>query len=159
MSANLTKQQLGFAKERIDGMKQSEAYRNNYNCANMSPQAIAVEASRLVKLPKVALMIDDATKAVVAELVVERKYTAEILAAEAEFNLAQARRLDQMAPANRAVELMARLSGNLEGPPAHTEVKITKVTVILPAPATGETVVDVSEYHVISDVEEEEQGP
>lgn len=148
MSTDLTSQQIGFAQDRIDGMRQSDAYRANYKCANMSPAAIAVEASRLVKNPKIALMIDDATKLAVAELVGLRVLTADNLAAEAEFNLAQARRLDQMAPANRAVELMARLTGNLEGPPAHTEVRITKVTVVLPKTDEETQVLDVETYKV-----------
>lgn len=155
----LTSQQEGFVQSIMNGLNQSDAYRANYSTENMLPQTVHEAASHLAAHHKVSTSISEARAAVASELVVQRKWTAEKLADEAEINLQGAREDRAWAPANRAVELMARLSGNLEGPPAHTEVKITKVTVILPAVATGETVVDVSEYHVVSDVEEENEGP
>lgn len=143
----LTPKQEGFIADILAGSNQSDAYRNNYDTDGWLASSVHEKASQLAATIKVSSRIAEARQAVASELVVERKWTAEKLADEAEINLLGARQDRAWAPANRAVELMARLSGNLEGPPAHTEVRITKVTVILPAAST-ETVVDVTEYEV-----------
>ncbi len=144
----LTPQQLGFAQARIDGMKQSEAYRANYNCANMSPHAIAVEASKLIKHPEVSLMVSSAIQATVSDLIGIGRYTTEKLVAEAEYNLLQSRLLDQMAPANKALEIIGRVTGVLDAPTGPTEVRITKVTVVL---NTGKDTVIDAKYEVLDD--------
>ena len=72
--------------------------------------------------------------------------SAERLVDEAEVNLQGAREDHAWAPANRAVELIARLTGNLEPAAAGTDVHITKVTVVLPP---GTPTVDAESYTVL----------
>ena len=54
---------------------------------------------------------------------------AEKLVDEAEVNLTGAREDHAWAPANKAVEIMAKLSGNLQGPERADEVKITTIEI------------------------------
>ena len=80
-------------------------------------------------------------------MIATRIWTAENLAAEAEANLHQARLLNQMAPANKAVEILARLTGNLEAPKLATDTKITTIEIHLDSGVRGQ-VIDVEEYTV-----------
>ena len=58
-----SKQQNFVMRYAASGLeKPSEAYRFAYDCTNMSPEAIAVEAQKLLKNPKIALWIDYAKK-------------------------------------------------------------------------------------------------
>ncbi len=62
----LTGKQQGFTDSVLDGWSLADAYRNNYNCANMSIQAIYIEASRLIDNPKIALQITEGRQAIQA---------------------------------------------------------------------------------------------
>jgi hypothetical protein len=53
----LTPKQNAFVSALLEGKNASDAYRQAYNCENMSRQAIWVEASRLCASPKVALWL------------------------------------------------------------------------------------------------------
>ncbi len=55
----LTEKQEKFALNVFNGMNLTDAYKDSYNCENMSDNAIYVEASRLNALPKVALRIKE----------------------------------------------------------------------------------------------------
>lgn len=123
----LTGKQLGFTESVLDGCSQADAYRDNYNCTNMSIQAIYSEASRLMDNPKVALMVAEKRKA--AQMV--RVWTREQAITEAKANLAQARAINQMGPANQALKLAAELSGLSSEVVRQTAVKVTQVTVVL----------------------------
>ena len=79
----------------------------------------------------VALRIRELRDQVTAGLVEARAWDRIRLIDEAETNLQLAREANQIAPANKAVEIIARLTGNLDGPVSDTSVKITKVTVVL----------------------------
>lgn len=55
----LTKKQDAFLYGVMKGMSQRDAYRAAYNASRMSDAAVDVEASRLLKIPKVALRYDE----------------------------------------------------------------------------------------------------
>ena len=61
----MTPKQVAYAAARIAGAGPSEAYRSAYSVANMSPQAIKVEAARLEKHPTVSLTIATAQREVI----------------------------------------------------------------------------------------------
>ena len=53
----LTPKQEAFAQAYVETGNASEAYRRSYDAANMRPEALHVEASRLLADPKVSLRI------------------------------------------------------------------------------------------------------
>ena len=53
----LTPKQEKFAQKYIETSNASEAYRQAYDAHNMSPEAIRVEACRLLQSPNVALTV------------------------------------------------------------------------------------------------------
>jgi phage terminase small subunit len=53
----LTAKQEAFAQAVADGMTQSDAYRSAYNAGKMKPEAIHVNASKLMADAKVALRV------------------------------------------------------------------------------------------------------
>lgn len=53
----LTDQQSKFVDGILSGMNATDAYRNAYNCENMSPGSVRVDACRLKKHPNVALIL------------------------------------------------------------------------------------------------------
>ena len=55
----LTGKQEEFAKNIVQGMNQSEAYRSAYDADDMGDNAVAVEASRMMDNPKIALRIKE----------------------------------------------------------------------------------------------------
>jgi hypothetical protein len=57
----LTIKQEKYAQNLFAGMSQREAYKQSYNCENMSDVAIDVEACNLAANPKVALRIEQLT--------------------------------------------------------------------------------------------------
>lgn len=57
--AVLTDKEELFAQEVASGATQSAAYRKHYDASNMQPNSIHVEASKLRKIPKVSLRIDE----------------------------------------------------------------------------------------------------
>ena len=141
---NLTPKQKHFCRTVASGCTMSDAYREAYNTSNMKPASIQEEAWRLSQHPDVSLKIREAREAV--------SLTAEYLASEAIENMHEARYLGQIAASNGAVPLAARLTGNLDVQEQASDVRITKVTVILSAKATDtdadELVVDVEDYEV-----------
>ena len=55
----LSEKQMVFVMRYVlNNFNASEAYRFAYNCENMSNESVNVEASRLLKNPKIALWID-----------------------------------------------------------------------------------------------------
>jgi phage terminase small subunit len=59
MSDNLTPKQELFAQKYVELSVASDAYRLAYNAQDMSPEAIHVEASRLLQNPKVAPRVEE----------------------------------------------------------------------------------------------------
>lgn len=64
----LTGKELGFAKDIIKGRTNSDAYRNNYSCGNMSNEAIASSAMRIIKRQHVKGYIDKVQKKALKKL-------------------------------------------------------------------------------------------
>ena len=120
----LTGKQLGFTESVLDGCSQADAYRDNYNCTNMSIQAIYVEASRLMDNPKVALQIADGRQAIQAA----RLWTRQQALFEAETNLEMARDSHQMGAANQALKIAVELSG-LSNPKIPGDTRITSIII------------------------------
>ena len=120
----LTGKQQGFTDSVLDGCSLANAYRNNYNCANMSDRAIQVEASRLAAHPDVALMIAE-KRLTVQEA---RLWTRQQALSEAELNLGMARASKQMGPANQALKIAVELSG-LSQPQTPGDVRVTSITI------------------------------
>jgi len=62
----LTVKQEQFCLAVLKGMSQADAYRSVYNARKMTPEAVQVEAARLMKNPKVTLRVE-ALRAVAVE--------------------------------------------------------------------------------------------
>jgi hypothetical protein len=60
IAPNLTPKQRAYVERRIEGRGPSAAYRDAYGCAQASPQAVAVEASRMERHPKIAPVLANA---------------------------------------------------------------------------------------------------
>lgn len=75
---NLTpqRQQFVIAYVSLGFTKPSEAYKQAYNCENMSPDSIAVEAQKLLNDPKITLCLEFARKNVKEVFEEEIKYSA-----------------------------------------------------------------------------------
>jgi hypothetical protein len=123
----LTAKQQGFTDSILDGCSLADAYRNNYNCANMSSNAIRVEASRLANNPCVALMVAEKRQAAQAA----KMWTRQMALLEAETNLEMARDAKQMGPANQALKIAVALSGLSKEFERLGDVQVTQVTVVL----------------------------
>ena len=81
LDAPLTDKQSAFGDRLMAGSTQQQAYRDTHNAAGMSYNAIAVEASRLAHLPKIALMLQarrDAASQAVDEAVVAARLAAPV---------------------------------------------------------------------------------
>ena len=142
----LTAKQEKFAQAIVDGYSQSKAYKLAYDTSNMLPATIHNSAYKLMHHGEIAARISEAREAVATELLVTRKHSAESLVTEYETNLLGAREDRAWAPANKAIEGIARLTGNLEPSAAQTEVNIVKVTVVLPS---STPTVDAEGYTVL----------
>ena len=118
----LTAKQEKFAQPIVDGCGQSEAYKLAYGTSNMLPATIHNNAYKLMHHGEIAARISEARETVDAELMEIRTWTAGKLVEEAETNLAGARAAGAWAPANKAVEIIPRLTGNLDGPKSDTNV-------------------------------------
>ena len=153
MGRKLTIQQEGFCQSIVeDKLNQADCYRANYNCANMLRQSVDQLASRLAKHVKIRSRVAELREPVVSSLLATRIITAESLVTEYETNLRGAREDRAWAPANKAIEGIARLTGNLEPTAGTQEVHITKVTVVLPSGSheldSGRDIVD-ADYTVL----------
>jgi len=60
--ANLTTKQEKFVQAIVSGMSQREAYKSAYDCKKMKDTSIDVQASKLLKSPKVAIRYDELLK-------------------------------------------------------------------------------------------------
>ena len=151
MGRKLTIQQEGFCQSIVeDKLNQADCYRANYNCANMLGQSVDQLASRLANHVKVRSRIAELREPVALALMATRIWTAEKLVEEAETNLAGACGDHAWAPANKAVEIIARLSGNLD--PAQgrgSESPITQIVIV--APSTTEPRSIEARYKVLED--------
>ena len=150
--AALTSKMEAYAQGIADGLNKSDAYRAAYDCANMLAKTVHESASRLAADPRVSARIKALQTQTADALATRREWDRDRLVGEAEVNLHQARNARQFAPANKAVEIIARLTGNLDGPVTDTNIRITKVTVVLP-PGDDDTVVDADGYEVMDDPE------
>jgi len=101
---NLTPNQQKFLDGLLAGMRQSDAYRQAYDCTNMNAATVYVEASRLRKHPKIAPIIKEAQAN-------QFKYTLEQHLADL-LELREASiEAGQMGPAVQATEKAGRVSG------------------------------------------------
>jgi phage terminase small subunit len=79
----LTPKQEKFCQGIVKGLSQADAYRDAYNCENMSDDAIYREASLLMGIPKISQRVNELR----AEVTQEIKFT--VADALKEFNEAQ----------------------------------------------------------------------
>ena len=148
----MTHKQEKFAQAIIDGCGQSEAYKLAYETSNMLPATIHNSAYKLMQHDEIAARISEAREAVATGLMATRIWTAEKLVEEAEANLTGARDDHAWAPANKAVEIIARLTGNLE--PAERE-EIPRITTVVYNLSAGTVagdeagIVDAEDYTVL----------
>ena len=106
------KQQMFVLKYVINGNNASEAYRYAYDCADMKDESINVEASKLLKNPKVSLWIEQANANVQQVFEDEIKYSAKDCFDE----LAEVQARARKAGGNyqheiKAIELKGKLAG------------------------------------------------
>ena len=132
MRDKLTSKQEGYAQDRASGLSQSDAYRNNYGTSNTTAKTVWEEASRLDKHPKVALRIQVLQAANESALAEKRLWDVDRLVEEAEVNLIGAREGKQFGPANRALELIGKATGLLDGKHQEPQVPITRIIINLP---------------------------
>lgn len=132
-SHKLTAKQTGFAQSIVDGANQSDSYRLNYDCENMTPKRIWEESSKLAANPKVSQRIASLKQAVETAVLEQRAWDSVRLIDAAEENLLQARRDKQFAAANGALRLIGQTAGLFTKRPQDLPVPITKVTIVMPS--------------------------
>lgn len=116
MTGNLTPKQERFCQKYIETGNASEAYRQSYDAENMSPEAIRVEACRLLQNPNVALMVVE-----LQEKLRERHgVTVDSLTEELDEARALALKIEQPAPAISATMGKAKLHGLIVEKNEHT---------------------------------------
>ena len=69
----LTSKQAAFVAEVVSGATLTAAYRAAYDAEGMAPESVRVEACRLARNPRIALMIDDGRRAALDESVWNRQ--------------------------------------------------------------------------------------
>ena len=124
----LTPKQEKFAQAIVDGHTQSEAYKLAYDTGDMLPATIHNRAYKLMRHGEIAARIAEAREAVATGLMATRIWTAEKLVDEAETNLTGAREDHAWAPANKAVEIIARPAA-----PAMTSLRVRFIRSACPA--------------------------
>jgi len=109
MESDLTQKQRNFALAYVGTAcgKGSEAYRSSHDAQNMTAKAIAVEASRLLRNPKVTLIIKDLRRVARGQALLTLEGHLTELAAIRD----EAKKHKQFSAAVRAEELRGRLSG------------------------------------------------
>lgn len=96
-----------------NGNKPNPAYRKSYDCSNMSEKAISVEASRLLKNPKVALWIEYAKQQTQEVFKDEIKYSAKDCFDElAEVQARAKKDKGNYTQEIKAIELKGKLAGH-----------------------------------------------
>ncbi len=133
MQDTLTAQQEGFSQTLVGGVNQSDAYRANYDTANMLPATVHEEASRLAAHPKIAARISELKAAYHAIVEAKWELSAEKFVEEAKTNLDGARSSGQWSAANGALQLAGKATGILVDVVAATDrpINVTKVTIVL----------------------------
>ncbi len=130
MPQQLTAKQEHFAQLVASGIAYSEAYRQAYDVSpDASPVTAYVNSSKLAKNTKVALRIQQLQQVTETALAEKRLWTTDRLVEEAETNLIGAREGKQFGPANRALELIGRVTGLLD--PKHQAPQVPPVTRII----------------------------
>lgn len=107
------KQQAFVLHYSINGNNASEAYRSAYDCSNMSDEAINVEASKMLKHPKVTLWVKQAESNVQQVFEDEIRYSAKDCFDE--LAEVQARAKNDKGNYNqeiKAIELKGKLAGH-----------------------------------------------
>lgn len=107
------KQQMFVLKYVINGNNASEAYRSAYDCTEMKDESINVEASKLLKNPKVSLWIEQANANVQQVFEDEIKYSAKDCFDELAEVQARAREdRGNYTQEIKAIELKGKLAGH-----------------------------------------------
>lgn len=107
------KQQAFVLHYSINGNNASEAYRSAYDCSNMSDEAINVEASKMLKHPKVTLWIKQAESNVQQVFEDEIKYSAKDCFDElAEVQKRARKSVNSYQHEIKAIELKGKLAGH-----------------------------------------------
>lgn len=129
--APLTAKMESFSQGVADDLNQSDAYRAAYDCTNMKASTIHEAASRLAADYKVSARIVSLQTQTADVLASRRAWDKERLIDESETNLRMARYLGQIAPANKALEIIGRATGVLTGQHREEPVQIRQVTIVL----------------------------
>jgi len=152
-----------FAVAIFDGLNQSDAYRVGYNTKNMKSQTIWNESSKLMNHPRVIARIAELKEAVEVALVEQNVWDRLKFIDECETNLRMGRYLGQIAPANGALQMIGKSNGLLAESPRELDIRITKVTVVLPPSNDGEvphteTKVIKGAYEMLTEADDTDGG-
>jgi phage terminase small subunit len=112
----MTPKQEAFCLAYVETGNASEAYRRAYDAENMSAEAVAVEASKLLKRPNVALRVAELQAAHVER----HKFTVDDMIAQLDEDRKFARELETPAAAITASMGKAKLLGFLTDKVEHT---------------------------------------
>lgn len=108
-----TKQQQFVLHYSINGNNASDAYRRAYDCSNMSNESVNVEASKILKNPKVSLWLKQAENNVNEVFNDEIKYSAKDCFDELSEIQARAKKdKGNYSQEIKAVELKGKLAGH-----------------------------------------------
>ena len=113
MTGSLPLFQDNFSQGVASGLTQSYDYKAAGYCENMSPDAIYVEASRLMDNPKVSLRIAELKLAVTEASTTAAAWTLDKQVSESASNLLGARKDHQWGAANGALANIGKLTGML----------------------------------------------
>lgn len=102
---SLTQKQIAFIDAVAKGASAYDAYKQAYDCQNMSEKTIYETGSRLLKNPKVAARLAEIENTAIAASKLSRQWIIEQLIAVA----AKAQETGDLKAANRALELLGKV--------------------------------------------------
>ena len=133
LNTKLTVQQEGFCQTVCSQPKitATDAYRANYDCANMLDSTVNREAKTLMDHPKISTRIAELRQESKAIEAAVKLWDLERAQSEIETNLEQSRRLNQMAPAVQSVKQAMELAKLTDSAQAPGSIQVTQVTIVL----------------------------
>lgn len=121
--AGLTPKQESFCLAFIETGNASEAYRRSYDAANMKPESVAVNASKLLASAKVALRVEELRAAIVER----HQFTVDDMVRQLDEDRRFARALETPAAAISASMGKAKVLGFLTDKVEHSGEVVAKI--------------------------------
>jgi len=105
----MTAKMSAFASNIVQGMSPNDAYRRAYDCSNMGEASIVSEANRLLKDPRITLLLESFWKTLKENVIADQQATRRHIMSEL-FEHAE-RKTERTSDRLKALELMGRAVG------------------------------------------------